>query len=103
MQLFFLSCLKFLTARFSFSFATFKVNDTSFTPLHRPATARLTYGMVRVEVFGALVSILIIWGMTFFLLYEAVRQPEPHSSTLPWFSLYWGFVFMFLCAGKFNN
>ena len=46
----------------------------------RPADRRLTYGYHRAEVIGALSSILIIWCLTAWLIFEAVHRiynPQP--------------------------
>ena len=37
----------------------------------RAATKRFSYGYHRIEIVGALISIVSIWVMVFFLLYEA--------------------------------
>lgn len=39
-----------------------------------PATKKLSFGYHRAEVLGALASILLIWGITVYLLYEAVLR-----------------------------
>lgn len=46
----------------------------------RPANFKLTYGYHRAEVIGALSSILIIWVLTIWLIYEAILRlynPQP--------------------------
>lgn len=40
----------------------------------RPASKKLTYGYHRAEVIGALGSIVLIWGLTIVLLYEATNR-----------------------------
>ena len=40
----------------------------------RPANASMSYGYHRAEVIGAMGSILLIWGLTIWLLYEAVER-----------------------------
>lgn len=46
----------------------------------KPATPSLTYGYYRAEVIGALLSIALIWGLTAWLLSEAiVRFIEPED------------------------
>ena len=41
---------------------------------YRPATSLLTYGYHRAEVIGALGSVLLIWGLAIFLIYEGVMR-----------------------------
>jgi zinc transporter 2 len=51
----------------------------------RPANFKLTYGYHRAEVIGALSSILIIWCLTVWLIYEAIqrfRNPQPINGLL---------------------
>lgn len=46
----------------------------------RPADKTLTYGYHRAEVIGALSSVLIIWCLTVWLIYEAIQRiynPQP--------------------------
>lgn len=40
----------------------------------RPASKKLSYGYHRAEVIGALGSIVLIWGLTIVLLYEATNR-----------------------------
>ena len=40
----------------------------------RPATLNMSYGFHRAEIIGALGSIILIWGLTVWLLYEAVHR-----------------------------
>jgi len=40
----------------------------------RPASKKLSYGYHRAEVIGALGSIVLIWGLTIVLLYEATMR-----------------------------
>ncbi len=39
-----------------------------------PASKRITYGYHRSEVIGALGSVLLIWGLSIWLDYEAVMR-----------------------------
>jgi len=51
----------------------------------RPANFKLTYGYHRAEVIGALSSILIIWCLTVWLIYEAIQRfynPQPIQGLL---------------------
>ena len=41
---------------------------------YRPATSLLTYGYHRAEVIGALGSVLLIWGLAIFLVYEGILR-----------------------------
>ncbi|KAL4497071.1 hypothetical protein ABPG72_002227 [Tetrahymena utriculariae] len=40
----------------------------------RPASSKLSYGYHRAEVIGAMASIVLIWGLTILLLYEATHR-----------------------------
>lgn len=40
----------------------------------RHATEKFSFGYHRVEIFGALLSIFSIWGITVFLIIEAVHR-----------------------------
>eukprot|EP00300_Choanocystis_sp_HF-7_P005218 c13953_g1_i2.p1 GENE.c13953_g1_i2~~c13953_g1_i2.p1 ORF type:complete len:365 (+),score=46.11 c13953_g1_i2:130-1224(+) len=40
----------------------------------KPATFRHTYGLVRAEILGTLISILTIWLLTIWLMYESVQR-----------------------------
>lgn len=40
----------------------------------KPASMKLSYGYHRAEVIGALASIVLIWGLTILLLYEATHR-----------------------------
>lgn len=51
----------------------------------RPADKRLTYGYHRAEVIGALSSVLIIWCLTVWLIFEAchrIYNPQPITGLL---------------------
>ena len=39
-----------------------------------PSTEKYTFGYKRAEIIGALVSVLLIWGLTVGLVYEAVMR-----------------------------
>lgn len=41
---------------------------------YRPATDLLTFGYHRAEVIGALGSVLLIWGLAIFLIYEGIMR-----------------------------
>jgi len=40
----------------------------------RPASDTLTFGLIRAEVLGALLSTVTIWVLTFWLVYEAIQR-----------------------------
>jgi len=40
----------------------------------KPATKKLSFGFHRIEVLGALFSIVLIWGLTAFLVYMAIQR-----------------------------
>jgi zinc transporter 2 len=71
------------------------------------ATKRLTFGLARAEVFGALFSVLSLWLITFYLLYEAYcraylwfsGRPEEVNGRLMFIVACFG-VGVNLCLGK---
>ena len=52
----------------------FFISITSIWIGTRPASLSLSYGYHRAEVIGALSSIVLIWGLTIALLYEATMR-----------------------------
>jgi zinc transporter 2 len=40
----------------------------------KPATAKLTFGYHRYEIFGAVLSVFLIWAITGVLVYEAIMR-----------------------------
>eukprot|EP00483_Globobulimina_turgida_P012696 UN12719 len=47
----------------------------------KEATNKLTYGYHRAEIVGALFSVFLIWGLTVWLVYEAIyRLITPQNS-----------------------
>jgi len=40
----------------------------------KEATSKLTYGYMRAEIVGALFSVFLIWGLTIWLVYEAIDR-----------------------------
>lgn len=38
------------------------------------ASSKMSYGYLRAEIIGALCSVLIIWGLTVFLIIEAIER-----------------------------
>ena len=51
----------------------------------RPANAAKTYGYYRVEILAALANALVLFGVSFYILFEAYRrfQEPPEVSSLP--------------------
>lgn len=51
----------------------------------RPASAAKTYGYYRVEILAALANALVLFGVSFYILYEAYRrfQEPPEVNSLP--------------------
>eukprot|EP01132_Coremiostelium_polycephalum_P003831 gene3831-4772_t len=64
----------------------------------RPPTSTLSFGFHRAEILGALVSILMIWGLTGALIYEGIDRilnpPEKIDGMI---------MFIVGCAGLFIN
>jgi zinc transporter 2 len=52
----------------------FIISIVSIYIAKRTATHHMSYGFHRAEVIGALVSVTIIWGLTVWLLYEAIYR-----------------------------
>jgi len=40
----------------------------------QPASGVMSFGYSRAEIIGALCSVILIWGLTFWLVYEAIRR-----------------------------
>jgi Co/Zn/Cd efflux system component len=60
-------------------FSGFAISMSAMIISRRKPTEKLSYGYHRAEVIGALLSVILIWGLTGWLVYEAVercRQPE---------------------------
>lgn len=58
----------------------FAISIISLKVAARPATKSLSFGYHRAEVVGTLVSIIFIWGLTIWLIYEAtLRIIEPQE------------------------
>jgi zinc transporter 2 len=60
--------------------ASFAISLTAVWLAERPRTARATFGFHRLEIFGAMASVLLIWVLTAALCFEAVQriiEPEP--------------------------
>jgi zinc transporter 2 len=53
-------------------FAGFFISIFSIWLARKPSTMTLTYGFHRAEIIGALVSVIIIWGLTIWLFVEAI-------------------------------
>lgn len=52
----------------------FAISIISLKMAQRPATKSLTYGYHRSEIIGTLVSVIFIWGLTIWLIYEATQR-----------------------------
>ena len=74
----------------------FIISIVSIYISRRKADKSMTFGYHRAEVIGALVSINIIWGLTFWLLYEAtlrVIYPTPVNGLYMLITAVIGFIF----------
>lgn len=61
-------------------FLGFIISIASIKIAKRQATNYMSYGFHRAEIIGALASVTIIWGLTIWLIYEAVwRIFNPHD------------------------
>lgn len=61
----------------------FAISIISLKMAQRPASKALSFGYHRAEVIGTLVSIIFIWGLTIWLIYEATSRilyPEKVNS-----------------------
>lgn len=54
--------------------ASFVISFVAVWLAERPATATATFGYHRLEIFGAMTSVLIIWALTGVLVYEAINR-----------------------------
>lgn len=50
----------------------FMISIISLWIAKKKATKRMSYGFHRSEIIGALASVALIWGLTIWLVYEAV-------------------------------
>lgn len=60
------------------------------------ASKSLSYGYHRAEILGALTSVLVIWGLTIWLVFEAVeriKHPEDIDETIMLITAFLGFFF----------
>ena len=74
----------------------FFISIVSIYISRQKANKTMSYGYHRAEVIGALVSINIIWGLTFWLLYEAtlrVIYPTPVNGLYMLITAVIGFIF----------
>lgn len=58
----------------------FAISIISLKIAQRPATKSLSYGYHRSEIIGTLVSVIFIWGLTLWLVWEAtvrILNPQP--------------------------
>lgn len=56
--------------------AGFGIALVAVTAAKAPGTRTLTYGLVRAEIFGALLSVLTLWIISVWLLYEAFNRAQ---------------------------
>lgn len=52
----------------------FAISILSLKMAQRPATKSLSFGYHRSEIVGTMVSVIFIWGLTIWLLYEATLR-----------------------------
>jgi len=55
-------------------FLGFGISMISIIISKRAPTSTLSYGYLRAEILGALVSVVLIWGLTAWLIHEAVQK-----------------------------
>ncbi|RUS69219.1 hypothetical protein EGW08_023020 [Elysia chlorotica] len=55
-------------------FASFMISLMALYLAQRPATKRLSFGWYRIEILGALMSILMLWVLTGILVYSAAER-----------------------------
>ena len=55
-------------------FCGFFISIFSIWLARRPSTEIHSYGYHRAEIIGALISVIIIWGLTIWLVYEATQR-----------------------------
>lgn len=73
----------------------FAISMASLWIAGRPASIEMSYGYHRAEVIGALGSMALIWGLTIWLVYEAVERvttPEDVDGLLMLFTAVLGLV-----------
>ena len=76
-------------------FSGFALSIISLYIGRQPATKTLSYGYGRAEVIGALASIMVIWVLTIWLVYEAIQRiitPEEVDGKLMFLIACMGFV-----------
>ena len=61
-------------AHMASDFVAFLISILAILLARRHATARLTFGYQRAEVLGAIASVLLIWGLTIYLVVMAVHR-----------------------------
>ena len=55
-------------------FLGFFISIIGLTISKKSATKKMSFGYHRAEIIGALASVVLIWGLTFWLLYEAIMR-----------------------------
>ena len=74
----------------------FGISILSLTMANKPATKSLSGGYHRSEIIGTLVSLVLIWGLTIWLVYEAtlrIFNPQPIVSGVMLFVAVMGLCF----------
>lgn len=74
----------------------FAISIISLTLAQRKADKELSFGFHRAEVIGTLVSVILIWGLTVWLLYEATLRfwtPQPIDGPIMFITAVLGLIF----------
>ncbi len=62
------------TAHLATDLIGFSISVASLLIAQRPASESLSYGYHRAEVLGTLISMLVLWAITIFLVYAATLR-----------------------------
>lgn len=67
-------------------FSGFAISLFAIWMSQRPASGLMSFGYYRAEVIGALCSVILIWGLTLWLVYEAILRvlepPKIHATIM---------------------
>jgi len=80
-------------------FSGFTISLFAIWMSQRPASGLMTFGYYRAEIIGALCSVILIWGLTFWLVYEAVLRvfnPPEIQATIMLITAFIGLCFNFV-------
>lgn len=72
----------------------------------RAPTDKLTFGSHRAEIVGALTSVILIWGLTIWLIYEAVMRviyPPKVDAKIMMITAVFGFVCNLIMMGMLHD